>query len=64
MMDVGQVLGPIISGVILASFLQYNGLFLSLTVVLAVSAAVFFLSGIAKAREAENKKGVLPNSSS
>jgi tellurite resistance protein TehA-like permease len=50
MMDVGQVLGPIISGIILASFLQYNGLFTSLTVVLAVSAAVFFVSGIAKAR--------------
>jgi MFS family permease len=50
MMDVGQVLGPIISGVILASVLQYNGLFTSLTILLAVSAAVFFLSGIAKAR--------------
>ncbi len=51
MMDVGQVLGPIISGIILASILRYNGLFLSLTALLAVSAAVFFLSGIAKTRE-------------
>ena len=49
-MDVGQVLGPIISGVILASVLQYNGLFISLTVLLAVSAAIFFLSGITKAK--------------
>jgi MFS family permease len=50
MMDVGQVLGPIISGVILASVLQYNGLFMSLTVLLVVSAVAFFVSGIAKAR--------------
>ncbi len=63
MMDVGQVLGPIISGVILASVLQYNGMFISLTVLLAVSAVVFSLSGIAKAREVQNKKRVLPNSS-
>ena len=50
MMNVGQVLGPIISGVILASVLQYNGLFMSLKVLLAVSAVVFFVSGIAKIR--------------
>jgi MFS family permease len=49
-MDVGQVIGPIISGVILASVLQFNGLFLSLTVLLAVSAGVFYLSGIAKSK--------------
>ncbi|MGD0645808.1 MAG: MFS transporter [Candidatus Bathyarchaeia archaeon] len=51
-MDVGQVLGPIISGVILASVLKYNGLFSSLTVLLVLSAAIFLFSGIAKAREA------------
>jgi MFS transporter, DHA1 family, multidrug resistance protein len=51
MMDVGQVLGPIISGIILASILSYNGLFTSLTVLLAASVAVFFLSGIAKQRK-------------
>jgi len=50
LMDVGQVLGPIISGVILASVLQYNGLFTSLTILLLVSAAVFLFSGIAKTR--------------
>ncbi len=52
MMDVGQAIGPIISGVILASVLQYNGLFVSLTMLLVLSAAVFFISGIAKSKEA------------
>ena len=60
-MDVGQVLGPIISGLILASVLQYNGLFISLTMLLAVSAAVFFLSGKAKAKIVQNKSAP-PNS--
>jgi MFS family permease len=50
MMDVGQAIGPIISGVILASILSYSGLFSSLTLLLAASAAVFFVSGIAKTR--------------
>lgn len=48
MMDVGQAIGPIVSGVILASVLQYAGLFSSLTLLLAISAAIFFASGIAK----------------
>jgi MFS family permease len=48
MMDVGQVLGPIISGVILASVLRYNGLFSSLAILLLVSATVFLFSKIAK----------------
>ncbi|HUK84688.1 MAG TPA: MFS transporter [Candidatus Acidoferrum sp.] len=48
MMDVGQAIGPIISGVILATVLSYNGLFSSLTVLLMISATVFFFSGIAK----------------
>lgn len=56
MMDIGQVLGPIISGVILASVLQYNGLFLSLTALLTLSAVVFVLSGVAKAGQAQSKK--------
>jgi MFS family permease len=56
MMDTGQVLGPIISGVILATTLAYNGLFSSLTVVLSVSAIIFLLSNIAKAKEKQNKK--------
>jgi DHA1 family multidrug resistance protein-like MFS transporter len=48
MMDVGQAIGPIISGIILASVLAYNGLFSSLMLLLLASAAVFFISGIAK----------------
>ncbi|MGA2680827.1 MAG: MFS transporter [Candidatus Bathyarchaeia archaeon] len=56
MMDIGQAVGPIISGVILASILSYSGLFSSLTLLLAASAAVFFLSGVAKKRdEAKNE---------
>jgi MFS family permease len=50
MMDIGQTIGPIISGVILATFLRYNGLFSSLTILLVASACVFLLSGIAKTR--------------
>ena len=50
MMDIGQTIGPIISGVILATVLQYNGLFTSLTVLLLASAGIFSLSGIAKTR--------------
>jgi MFS family permease len=41
MMDVGQTLGPIFSGLIFASSLRYSGLFLFLSLVLIVSAAVF-----------------------
>jgi MFS family permease len=47
-MDIGQTIGPIISGVILATVLQYNGLFTSLTALLLASACVFLFSGIAK----------------
>ena len=47
-MDIGQTIGPIISGVILATVLQYNGLFTSLTVLLLASAVIFLFSGIAK----------------
>jgi MFS family permease len=53
MMDVGQTIGPIISGLILASVLQYDGLFSSLTLLLAISAAIFFASGIAKIRRVQ-----------
>ena len=41
MMDVGQTLGPIVSGVIFASSLRYEGMFLSLSLVLIISVAVF-----------------------
>ena len=50
LMDIGQTIGPVISGVILATVLQYNGLFTSLTALLILSASVFFLSGAAKNR--------------
>jgi len=49
-MDVGQTLGAIISGFILATNLQYCGVFPSLTFVLLFSCIVFVLSGVAKAR--------------
>ncbi len=44
MMDVGQTLGPIVSGIILASVFGYVGLFVSLGVLLFISATVFALS--------------------
>jgi MFS family permease len=44
MMDVGQTLGPIISGVIFASSLHYLGLFVSLSLLLAISSIIFLLS--------------------
>lgn len=44
MMDVGQTLGPIVSGVILASFtVQYTALFASLCFILLASSLVFAL---------------------
>jgi len=48
-MDVGQTVGPIISGLILATSLQYVGLFPSLTFVQLFSCVIFVLSGTAKA---------------
>lgn len=44
MMDVGQTLGPIISGLIFATSLHYTGMFWSLSLLLVVSIAVFLLS--------------------
>jgi MFS family permease len=44
MMDVGQTLGPIISGLIFASSLRYLGLFASLSLLLILSSVVFLLS--------------------
>ena len=43
-MDIGQTLGPIVSGVIFATNLRYTGMFLSLSILLVVSVAVFLLS--------------------
>ncbi len=44
MMDIGQTLGPIFSGLVFATSLRYFGLFASLSVFLVVSVAVFLLS--------------------
>jgi MFS family permease len=55
-MDIGQVLGPIISGVILATTFAYAGLFSSLTALLIFSATIFFVSGVAKTKEAKKEK--------
>jgi len=44
MMDVGQTLGPIISGFIFATSLRYFGLFVSLSGLLIISIAVFVWS--------------------
>jgi MFS family permease len=43
-MDIGQTLGPIVSGVIFATNLRYLGMFLSLSLLLIISIAVFLLS--------------------
>ncbi|MCW3983435.1 MAG: MFS transporter [Candidatus Bathyarchaeota archaeon] len=43
-MDIGQTLGPILSGIIFATSLHYLGLFASLSTLLASSIAVFVLS--------------------
>jgi hypothetical protein len=48
MMDMGQTLGPIISGIILAMTLQYSSLFYSLGFLLIFSTLVFTLSKTAK----------------
>ncbi len=51
MMDVGQTLGPIVSGIVLASLSQqYTALFASLSVILLVSSGIFVLSKTAKAK--------------
>jgi MFS family permease len=50
-MDVGQTLGPIIGGLILASALQYAGVFYSLGIVLLVAGAIFALSRVARANQ-------------
>ncbi|WNZ28942.1 MAG: MFS transporter [Candidatus Bathyarchaeota archaeon] len=41
LMDVGQTLGPIISGIILATSLQYSSIFFSLSLILIASTIVF-----------------------
>ena len=43
MMDVGQTLGPIISGIVLAINLQYSALFFSLSLLITISITIFIL---------------------
>lgn len=43
-MDIGQTFGPIVSGVIFATNLRYEGMFLSLSFLLVIAIAVFLLS--------------------
>jgi len=49
-MDVGQTIGPIITGMILATNLAYHGSFPALTAVLLLSCVIFALSRVAKAK--------------
>lgn len=53
-MDVGQTIGPIISGLVLAVSLQYSALFFSLTFVLLLSCIIFVLVRAKKQTAASN----------
>jgi DHA1 family multidrug resistance protein-like MFS transporter len=55
LMDIGQTIGPIISGLILATSLQYKGVFPSLSLLLIVAGVVF-----ASARVRERKQTLTP----
>ena len=57
MMDVGQTLGPIISGIILAITVQYSWLFFSLGFLLIVSTSAFALSKTAKNNPSTCERG-------
>lgn len=50
MMDVGQTVGPIVGGFVLATALGYYGLFFSPVIVLLFACAAFVLSGVARKR--------------
>lgn len=52
-MDLGQTIGPIISGFVLASSFQYLGVFMSLALVLLLSCGVFVLSNVGKLPDAK-----------
>jgi MFS family permease len=43
-MDIGQTLGPIVSGVIFATSLRYAGMFLFLSFLMVISIVVYLLS--------------------
>lgn len=49
-MDVGQTIGPIISGFVLGTYLHYYGLFPSLSIVLLFACIVFALSKVARTK--------------
>jgi MFS family permease len=53
-MDVGQTIGPIISGLVFAASLQYSTLFFSLTFVLLLSCIIFVLVHAKKQTTASN----------
>jgi len=53
-MDVGQTIGPIISGLVFAASLQYSALFFSLTFVLLLSCIIFVLVRAKKQTAASN----------
>jgi MFS family permease len=50
-MDVGQTLGPILSGFILSSVFQYVGLFWTLSAVLFATAAIFTFSKAGRTKQ-------------
>jgi len=49
-MDVGQTVGPIISGFVLGTYMHYYGLFPSLSIVLLFACIVFALSKVARTK--------------
>jgi MFS family permease len=51
MMDVGQTVGPIISGLILATSLRYVGVFLSLGILLILASSLFVLFKVPNERQ-------------
>jgi MFS family permease len=51
MMDVGQTVGPIISGLILATSLRYVGVFLSLGILLILTSSLFVLFKVPNERQ-------------
>ena len=54
-MDIGQTVGPIISGFVLASAFQYTGLFASLSLLLLATSIIFALSKTAKAKPKQQR---------
>lgn len=56
-MDVGQTIGPIITGMTLATKLAYQGAFPALTAVLLFSSVIFALSKVAKAKTSQTRDG-------